>query len=210
MKYRFRNEANNLSGMAIICLMIAMPFCFLGSCSGKKGFADFEFDSEAFYNVKSSDVIMLISDSGITRFRLETKAWLIFEEAQEPYNYFPEKIHGERLDTLLNVEAVFDADTAYYYYRKKLWKLVNNVKAVNLAGEQFETDLLFWNDAEERIYSDQFIRITKGEFINTGTGFESNRTLSDYRIFNATAEIPFQENTPADSTATEITPQNPE
>ena len=210
MRYCFRNETNNFSGMAIVCMMIAMPLCFFSACSGKKGFADFEFNSETFYNVKSTDVTMLISDSGITRYRLETKEWVIFEEASEPYNYFPEKIHGERLDSLFNVEAVFDADTAYYYYRIKLWKLIDNVKAVNLAGEQFETDLLFWDDAEERIYSDQFIRITKGEFINTGTGFESNRTLSEYRIFNSKAEIPVRENTPADSTATEITPQSTE
>jgi len=204
MKYRFRYETDRLSGMAIFCMLIAMPLYFFISCSwGKKEFVDFEFDSETSYNVKSTGVVMLISDSGITRFRVETQEWYIFEEASEPYNYFPEKIHGEQLDTLFRVEASFDADTAYYYYKRKLWKLIGNVKAVNLAGEQFETSLLFWDEAEERIYSDQFIRITKGEFINTGTGFEANQTLSEYRIFNSTAVIPIQENTPTDSTAIE-------
>lgn len=205
MKYRFHCETDSLCGMAIICMMIAMPLSFFISCTwGKKEFVDFEFDNETSYNVKSTEVIMLISDSGVTRYRLETKEWLMFDEASEPYNYYPEKVHGERLDTLFNVEAAFDADTAYYFTKKKLWKFINNVKVVNMEGEQFETSLLFWDDTNERIYSDQFIRITKGEFINTGTGFESNQTLTEYQIFNAQAEIPFEEEiAPADSTAIE-------
>ena len=206
MNDRIRYETDTLRGMAI-CMMIAMLLSFFISCSGrKKEFVDFEFDSETSYNVKSTDVTMLISDSGITRFRLATKEWYIFEEAAEPYNYFPEKVHGEQLDTLFRVEARFDADTAYYYIKKKLWILIGNVKAVNLEGEQFETYLLYWDDSEERIWSDQFIRITRGDFVNTGTGFESNRTLTEYRIFNSKAEIPIQENTPADSIAVEIPP----
>ena len=206
MKYRFHNETDSLRGMAIFCMMIAVPLYFFISCSwGKKDFVDFEFDSETSYNMKTTEVTMLISDSGITKFRLETQEWYVFDEASEPYYYFPEKVSGEQLDTLLNVVAEFHADTAYYYSNKKLWKLIGNVKAINQENAQFETSLLYWNNAEGRIYSDQFIRITKGEYINTGTGFESNQTLSEYSIFNSTAEIPLQENAPTDSIAQEIT-----
>ena len=182
-------------------MMIAMPLYFFISCNGgRKEFVDFEYDSETSYNMKTTDVTLLISDSGVTKFRLETKEWYVFDEAVEPYYYFPEKVHGEQLDTLLRVEASFDADTAYYFTNKKLWKLTNNVKAVNLAGQEFETSLLYWDNAEGRIYSDQFIRITKGEFVNSGIGFEANQTLSEYRIFNVTAEIPLEENSQADDT----------
>ena len=197
--------------MAIIIQVIAMSQFFFISCNGgKKEFVDFEFDSETSYNMKTTDVTLLISDSGITKFRLETKEWYVFDEAAEPYYYFPQKVHGEQLDTLLRIEAYFDADTAYYYSKKKLWKLINNVKAVNLEGQLFETSLLYWDNTEGRIYSDQFMRITKGEFINSGIGFEANQTLSEYKIFNATAEIPFEENIQADTTTIEIAPPNPE
>jgi LPS export ABC transporter protein LptC len=208
MKYRFHYETDSLRGVAIFCMMIAVPLYFFISCNlGKKEFVDLQFDRETSYNVKSADVTMLISDSGITRIRLVAKEWYIFDEASEPYNYYPEKIHGELLDTLFHVEASFDADTAYYYSKKKLWKFIDNVKMVNLAGEIFETSLLFWDEGEEKFYSDQFIRITKGEFINTGTGFESNQSLTEYRIFNSKAEIPIEDNAPADSTANENSPR---
>ena len=206
MKYRFHCETDSLRGMAIFCMMIAMSLYFFISCSwGKKEFVDFEFDSETSYNMKTTEVTMFISDSGITKFKLVTKEWYVFDEAAEPYYYFPEKVRGEQLDTLLNVVAEFQADTAYYYANKKLWKLIDNVEAVNQENVQFETSLLYWDNAEGRIYSDQFIRITKGEFINTGRGFESNQTLTEYRIFNSTAVIPVEENAPTDSTAQENT-----
>ena len=190
-----QNSRTSFKSMAIICMMIAMPLYFFASCTGeKKEFVDFEFDSETSYNMKTTNVTLLISDSGITKFRLEAKEWYVFDEAAEPYYYFPEKVHGEQLDTSLRIEAYFDADTAYFYSNKKLWKLINNVKAVNLDGQQFETSLLYWDNAGERIYSDRYIRITKGEFVNVGTsGFEANQNLSKYELFNVTADIPFEE-----------------
>jgi LPS export ABC transporter protein LptC len=159
---------------------------------------DLTFDKESSYTVKSTDVIMFVSDSGVTRFKATAKEWYMFEDATEPYWYFPEKVHGEQFDSLFNVSAYFDADTAYYYNNKQLWKLISNVVAVNREGQQFETSLLFWDQKEEKIYSDQFIRITQGEFINTGVGFEANQTLTRYRIFNPQAVIPVKE---TDSTA---------
>ena len=193
--------------MAIILRMIAMFLFFsIVGCKEKKEWVDFIFDKEFSYTMKDTEVQVFISDSGITRFRMTAKALLTFDEASEPYWYFPEKIHGEMLDSLLQVAYSVDADTAYRYTKKMLWKLIGNVKAVNAEGEQFETSLLFWDENEEKIYSDQFIRITRGDFVNTGTGFESNQTLTKYYILNAKAEIPVQENTPIDTTTIDYTP----
>ena len=207
MKVRWLYETDQYGGITIIFMMIVMPLFFVSSCGGgKKEFVDFVFDKETSYKVRSTDVFMFVSDSGITKYRMEAKEWLVFDEATEPYWYFPEKIYGEQFDSLFNVVATFSADTAYNYTQKNLWKFVDNVVAVNEEGEQFETSLLFLDRTEGKIYSDRFIRITKGDFINTGTGFEANENLTKYKIFNATAEIPFQENEPAYSTTVETPP----
>ena len=206
MKYHFLNDTT--PNMAIFLRMIAI-FLFFSStaCREKKELVDIVFDNELSYTMRDTDAQTFISDSGITRIRMEAKEWLVFDEATEPYWYFPEKFHAERFDTLFQVEASFDADTAYYYTKKKMWKFVDNVRAVNLEGELFETSLLYWDENEEKIYSDQLIRITKGEFINIGTGgFESNHTLTKYRLFSAKAEIPVQENMPEDTVFIENTP----
>ena len=173
-----------------------MPFlCALVSCGGeKKEIVDVGFDPNNSYTMKATQIVTMVSDSGITRYKVVTAEWLMFDEAEEPYWFFPEKVHLEKFDSLFRVEASVDADTAYYYKRKELWKLSGNVRVKNLEGEQFETELLFWDEQGKKIYSDHFIRITKNDFVNTGMGFESNLTLTQYRIFNAGAEIPLETN----------------
>ncbi|MDR2138347.1 MAG: LPS export ABC transporter periplasmic protein LptC [Tannerella sp.] len=181
-------------GMAILSGAVAMLFLGLSvSCEReKREMVDINFDREQTCTMKATDVSTLISDSGVTRYRMVTKEWLFFEEAQEPYWYFPEKVHVEKFDTLFRPEAGMEADTAYFFTKRKLWKLIGNVAIENLQGERFETSIMYWDQNEERIYSDQYIRITKGQFVNTGIGFESNQQLTKYRIFRPAAEIPFR------------------
>lgn len=49
---------------------------------------DVEFDPDKTYTMKATDVSSLISDSGITRYRLKAKEWQIYGKAAEPHWYF--------------------------------------------------------------------------------------------------------------------------
>lgn len=177
-------------------------FCSLAACNREvKEEVEIGFNPDSTYTMKAVDVVTLVSDSGITRYKVQTHEWYMFGEASEPYWYFPKKLHLEKFDSLFRVEASVDADTAYFYQHRKLWKLIGHVRVRSLQGEQFETSVLYWDQNLEKVYSDQFIRITKGEFVNTGQGFESNQALTQYRIFNSAAEIPFEDRS-IDSTDT--------
>lgn len=191
--------------IAIVFMAVAMLlFCFLAACNREvKEEVEIGFNPDSTYTMKAVDVVTLVSDSGITRYKVQTHEWYMFGEASEPYWYFPKKLHLEKFDSLFRVEASVDADTAYFYQHRKLWKLIGHVRVRSLQGEQFETSVLYWDQNLEKVYSDQFIRITKGEFVNTGQGFESNQALTQYRIFNSAAEIPFEDRSPdsADDTA---------
>lgn len=189
--------------IAIASAAVAMLlFCSLAACNREvKEEVEIGFNPDSTYTMKAVDVVTLVSDSGITRYKVQTHEWYMFGEASEPYWYFPKKLHLEKFDSLFRVEASVDADTAYFYRHRKLWKLIGHVRVRSLQGEQFETSVLYWDQNLEKVYSDQFIRITKGEFVNTGQGFESNQALTQYRIFNSAAEIPFEDRS-IDSTDT--------
>jgi LPS export ABC transporter protein LptC len=205
MEHRLLRDSDKQS-IAILFGVIAMFFFVSISCSReKKELVDIAFDREHTYTMKATEVSTFISDSGVVRYKMETKEWLFYEEASEPHWFFPEKVHVEKFDTLFQVEAKIDADTAYYFTKKKLWKLIGNVEVENLEGERFETSLLYWDQKTEKIYSDQFIRIIKGDFVNTGVGFDSNQTLTRWQIYNAEAEIPVQEKA-SDTVNVEKTP----
>ena len=182
---------NPLRGMAIVLLTVAMPLSFLLSCNRDKNeTVEVVFNPQTSYTLKEKKVETLVSDSGITRYKIITPTWLVFGKASEPYWHFPDGLYIEKFDTMFNVEASIKADTAYYYERRKLWEAKNNVDITNLQGERFETSQIFWDEQNGAVYSDSFICITKeGKLINTGIGFRSNQDFSIWEIYNAGAEI---------------------
>ncbi len=180
--------------------MIVMLLSFITSCSGEGEVVAVEFDPETTYTMKTTDVHTLISDSGITRYRLIAKEWYVYDKAEEPFWYFPEGAYVEQFDSLYHVEGHARADTVYYWQKKSLWKMINNVQIENLKGEYFETSELYWDQKEEKMYSDKFIRIIReDDTVITGIGFESNQDMSKYRIFQSAGEFPMNESSPSDT-----------
>ena len=168
-----------------IALRVMVMLLLFSSCSGRKkemGAAITERDSLPVMDTKG--VTTLISDSGITRYRVNTAEWLIYDRKKPPYWAFEKGIYLEKFDSLFHTEASIKADTAYYYNKKELWKLIGNVHIQNLKGERFKTELLFWNQATKKVYSDKFIRIEQPDRIITGHGFDSNQDMTVYVIQN--------------------------
>lgn len=138
-------------------------------------------------------VSTLISDSGITRYRIEAVEWLIYDKTEPPFQEFPKGIYLEQFDQNLNVQASLQADYAYYNETMQIWILRGNVHALNLKGEQFDTPELIWNQTEHRVWSDSAIHITRETSIIEGVGFESNEEMSKYTILNPTGVFPIRD-----------------
>lgn len=193
---------------ASVVVMLLLFSVTLFSCNQEvKEVVEVSSDPEKSYTMKATQVNTLISDSGITRYRVKAKEWLVFGNAKEPHSYFPEGIYVEKFDTTFHTEASIKADTAYYFDKKGLWRLIGNVEVESLQGERFNTSELFWDQKAEKVYSDKYIRIQQKEQIITGVGFESNQNMTRYRIFNSQGEFPVEEevapSAPADSVNTE-------
>jgi lipopolysaccharide export system protein LptC len=146
--------------------------------------------------MRTEDFSSLLSDSGVTRYRMKAKVWEVYKDSvPEPYWYYPEGFYFEKFDSVFNVEGYLKADTAYYYNEKqKLWRVTGNVELINFQGEKFETSELFWNQREKRIYTDKFIRIERKGQIHMGYGLVSNQEMSDWRILNHSGEMDIPEN----------------
>lgn len=187
---RFTCKTDNM-GITAAIMAVVMLLLLSVSCDNEhKEVVDVEFDPEKTYTMKAMDVSSLISDSGITRYRLKAKEWLIYSKAAEPYWYFPDGIYVEKFDTLFRSEASIKADTAYYFDKKGLWELIGNVEVESLQGEHFETSKLFWDQKQEKVYSDQYMRIEQEDKVITGVGFESNQNMTQYKIFNSQGVFP--------------------
>lgn len=188
--------------ITIVCWTIVM-LLLLPSCSTKKkelGEAILERDS--LPSMRTLGVTTFISDSGVTRYKVITEEWLVFNKKNPPYWSFEKGVYLEKFDSIFQVDASVKADTAYYYERKKLWELRGNVSIQNLKGEKFDTQLLFWDQNTQQVYSDKYIRIEQEDKIITGYGFHSNQQLTKYVINNSEGIFPVND-TPKDSVRTD-------
>lgn len=138
----------------------------------------------------TTDVSTLISDSGYTRYHLETPLWQMFEDAEEPFWRFPEGLELEQYDLSMNPKANVQCDSAVYFSRKRLWRLDGNVVMVNPQADSFLTQQLFWDQNSRKIYTDSFIHIVRTDRIIEGYGMESDQSMQYYTVLNPTAILP--------------------
>lgn len=185
--------------------VVVVMVLFFFACKDKnEGLVTFSYDPESVPTLITDSATQLVSDSGITRYKMVYDVWMVFDKAKEPYWYFPEGLYLERFTPDFEIEATVEADTAWYYTEQDLWKLIKNVHVENMQGEQFDSEELYWDQKNGRVYSDAYIEIQRGESQLKGYGFESNEHMTNYRIFRPRdAKLPFVEQ-PADAVADSI------
>lgn len=147
-------------------------------------------DPEHFPTLKTVNVDSYVSDSSYTRYRITSPLWLMFEEAREPHWNFPKGLYAVRYDNAMNENGSFTADSATYFSKKKLWRFDSNVRIINISGDKFLTQQLFWDQQAEKFYCDSFIHIERADRIIEGYGFESNQQMTEYQIFHPTGAFP--------------------
>lgn len=175
--------------------MVVVVLLFLLSCSQKEvDKTAAVIDRSTMPKLHAKEITTVISDSGITRYRISAPQWDVYDRANDPYWEFPKGIHFERFDESLKVDANIHSRYAKFKENEQLWELKGQVRMTNIKGELFETEHLFWNQREERIYSDTIVKITQAVHIINAVGFESNQQMTKY-VFRETRGIfPVNEN----------------
>lgn len=171
-------------------IIIAATGFMTSSCKEDNPVAMANIDAEHTPTMLTRNVETLISDSGVTRFRITTPIWYVYDEAEEPYWRFPDGLHLDKYDMLFRTEATVTADSATYFKNKQLWRLDGNVNITNVMNEKFLTNQLFWDQRQHKLYSDSFIHIERPDKVLEGYGFDSNEQLTRYAIRNVAGIFP--------------------
>lgn len=154
-----------------------------------------DLDLSLIPEMTTTDVSMLISDSGVIKYKTTAPIWYRYNlDPSNKYWYFPEGIQLDQLDLNMNSCAHIQADTAYNYETKKLWHLIRNVNISNIRGEKFFTHDLYWSLRDKEVYSDSFIHIERNNDIIEGYGFKSNDNFTEYEIRQTTGIFEMKEN----------------
>ena len=157
---------------------------FLTSCQEKQFNAPAIECRDSLAVMSTYGVSTLISDSGRISYKIDAEEWFVFDKRQPPYWAVEKGVYLEKYDHDLNIEATIKCDTAYYYSEQKLWKLIGNVDIRNPKDERFFTDLMYWDQDKELIYSDAYIKIEQEDQVTEGVGFSSNQSMTVWEIKN--------------------------
>ncbi|GHT53171.1 LPS export ABC transporter periplasmic protein LptC [Bacteroidia bacterium] len=138
----------------------------------------------------AEEVVSLISNSGVTRYRITAKVL----DQYPDYMLFPERIYVEQFDDSLHVVGSIEADTAYYYQKKELFRLIGHVDIQKPNGDYVKTSELYWNRqvpeySREAIYTDSFAIIMQNGNLSTTVGFRTNKQMDDYVMYQNSTEF---------------------
>lgn len=165
----------------------------IGSCT-KESKVDISrnLKPENMPSMVTHNISTLISDSGVTQYKIVAPVWYVYDEVDTPYWLFPEGLYLQKYDPNFNVIATVAADSARFFKIQKLWKLEGNVEMTKAPKDLFLSERVFWDQRKARLYSDTFIHIENATHILEGTGFESNERLTQYRILHPTGIFPVE------------------
>lgn len=104
---------------------------------------------------------------------------------EKPYLEFPQGMKMFFYDDEGNITSTLKANYSIYYEEEGRWIAKYDVEAVNEEGEQLNTEYLVWLQDEEKISTDQFVKITTTDGIIYGDdGFVSNQSFTSWEVIN--------------------------
>jgi len=130
---------------------------------------------------------ILHSDSAVIKAKVITPSLLEFEDGNQemPSGFFIEFFSADG-----STSSTLTADYARYNKEEDRWKATGNVILVNIKNnERLNTEELFWNPTDEKIYTEKFVRIETEDQILLGQGLTADQDFSTYKIEKLTGEL---------------------
>lgn len=177
----------------ILLTLIALSFILPSCKEERKSYVSVTSNPDSIQTMVTRDVVSLISDSGMTRYRILSKLWIVYDEAEVPTWKFPVGLKLEQFDDSFRIAATVKCDSATYFKNQKLWRLDGHVDIRNIKKEVIETEQIFWDQVNHKVYSDSFVHIERADRILEGYGFTSNEKLTEYVIRRPSGIIPVPE-----------------
>lgn len=136
----------------------------------------------------AKDIVMLYSDSAIVRVRIIGATLIRHLEDERPRDEFPDGLHVDFLNADGTVNSTLDAEYGERFTRDKKVIVRGDIQKgspvilQNDKGEKLETSELIWTEADSRIFTDKFVKITKPEEIIFAYGFNAKQDFSEYTL----------------------------
>ena len=158
------------------------------SCKGKLGEAEVLNLSETPVQTVRDMFIVQTENSGL-QMRAEAPLMEKYEKGDTlSYELFPEgfNVFGYTDEGLLETRITSDnARHLKYKDGRETWEAFGNVVVQNLIKQEtMETDTLYWDQKEEKIYTQRYVKMYSPQGFMQGYGMESDQRARDSKLFN--------------------------
>ena len=188
--FRFKLYGDSFSTYSFLIFV----FFSLLSCENKLEDVDAVSSQKNKIMVETSkDILVTYSDSAEIKAILKSPLFKNYK-SDDPYYEMPIGLEinffskGEK-----ESKSKLTANYGIRREKKKLMEVRNNVVVINNKGEKLNTEKLIWNELTQKIYSDEFVKVTQKDKIIYGDGFESDQSFTKYRIFKIKGVINLKE-----------------
>ena len=157
------------------------------SCKGKLAEAEtIKLEDTPVQRV--DDMFIVQSENGLMQMRAEAPLMERYEKDTLSYELFPKGIavFGYNEEGLLETEIVADnARHLKYKDGRESWEAFGNVVVRNLINQEtMETDTLYWDQKNERIYTHCYVRLYSPDGFAQGYGMQSDQRARDTELFS--------------------------
>ncbi len=150
-------------------------------------------DPQNIPSAEAEDYNVVVIDSGRIKYRIITPHMLDYDKLEKPYREFPEGGHIITYDSIDVIKSEIKCNYAINHYKDKMWDLRKNVEAINEDGVVFNSEQLYWDEKNKKIYTDQFVKITQKDKVITGMGMEATQDFKKYNILNVAGVFDVEE-----------------
>ena len=167
--------------------MVVIAFAvttFVISCKGEEQTEASDLSSKPVQTVKGMKAVQ--STDGMLQMRIEAELLERYKNDSVSYELFSQGFNVYAYNEAGELETQITSDVAKHTTTKKKnekWEACGNVVITNfLKGERMETDTLYWNRDEGKIYTHCLVRMYSPSGFMQGFGMESDEMARNAHI----------------------------
>jgi LPS export ABC transporter protein LptC len=144
----------------------------------------------------AKNVEVFYSDSGKIVIQLLTDVLYRYAD-DEPYLEFPDGLQLNFFDSLMNIKTTLTANYGISWEKTKIMEVKYDVVVNDFEkNEILNTEHLIWDQRQQKIYSDVFVKRTSPDGTLYGDGFDADENLNSYILRNPRGVFTVEENDP--------------
>lgn len=165
-----------------------LPAALLCACSTSMEEAEMITKRTNVNIEKGKNVTIFYSDNGLKKIQSFGHTVTRFN-TERPYLEFSDGMQLIFFSATGDTESVLTARYATAVENSKEMIARDSVVVINSKGERLNTDELVWDETNQKIYSNSFVKITTADEIIYGKGMTANQNFTDYVIKSISGTI---------------------